>query len=92
MWRARAFYFYVRRHIVPVSWVGVLARPALAAGVMAVVAYPFAVAGGALLLGGLVMGVVAYLGVLFITRALDGSETALLTPLLPGRFTALLIK
>ncbi len=84
-----AFYFYVRRHIVPVSWVGVLARPALASGIMALVAYPFAVAGGALLAAGLVMGLAAYLVVLFLTHALDGNETALLAPLLPGRIARL---
>jgi O-antigen/teichoic acid export membrane protein len=87
-----AFYFYVRRHIAPVSWVGVLARPTLAAGVMALVVYPFAAGGGALLLVGLGMGVAAYLGVLFLTRALDGDEAALLRPLLPGRIARLAMR
>jgi O-antigen/teichoic acid export membrane protein len=83
-----AFYFYVRRHIASVSWVGVLARPALAAGVMALVAYPFAAGGLVLLLVGLGMGIAAYLVVLLISRVLDGDEAALLRPLLPGRLTS----
>ena len=87
-----AFYFYVRRHIVPVSWVGVLARPALASGVMALVVYPFAVAGGVYLLMGLGVGVAAYLIVLFTTHALDVDETALLAPLLPRRFAAMRVR
>ncbi|NJM41691.1 MAG: hypothetical protein HC853_13500 [Anaerolineae bacterium] len=84
-----AFYFYVRRHIAPVAWLNVLARPALAAGLMALVAYPFGLVGGAFLLVGLGMGLAAYLVVLFITRALDANETALLAPLLPKRFMRL---
>jgi O-antigen/teichoic acid export membrane protein len=78
-----AFYFFVRKHIAPVAWVGVLARPALAAGIMALVAYAGVALGVTLL--GLVIGLAAYVITLLITRALNANETALLKPLLPAR-------
>lgn len=74
-----AFYFYVRKHIAPVKWVDVLARPFLAAGVMALFAGVFMQAG--LLLIGLVLGGMAYAGVLWLTRALDTQEREILRPL-----------
>ena len=78
-----AFYLYVRRYIVRVNWLGVLGRPALAAGVMALVIYPFATLG--LTLVGLLIGIVVYSVVLFFTQALNPIERALLLPLLPAR-------
>jgi O-antigen/teichoic acid export membrane protein len=74
-----AFYVYVRRHIAPVNWIEVLARPFLAAGVMALFAAVFMQAG--LLLIGLVLGGVAYAGVLWLTRALNVQEREILRPL-----------
>ena len=59
---------------------------------MALVVYPFAVAGGVYLLMGLGVGVAAYLIVLFTTHALDVDETALLAPLLPRRFAAMRVR
>ena len=78
-----AFYLYVRRHIARVNWLGVLGRPALAAGVMALVIYPFATTG--LTLPGVLIGSAVYLVVLFLTQALNPIERALLMPLLPAR-------
>jgi O-antigen/teichoic acid export membrane protein len=74
-----AFYVYVRRHIAPVNWVDVLARPFLAAGVMALFAAVFMQAG--LLLVGLALGGVAYAGVLWVTRVLSTQEREILRPL-----------
>lgn len=74
-----AFYFYVRRHIAPVKWVDVLARPLLAAGVMALFAAAFMQAG--LLLIGLALGGAAYAGVLWLTHALSTHEREILRPL-----------
>jgi O-antigen/teichoic acid export membrane protein len=74
-----AFYVYVRRHIAPVNWIDVLARPFLAAGVMALFAAVFMQAG--LLLVGLVLGGVAYAGVLWLTRVLSAQEREILRPL-----------
>jgi O-antigen/teichoic acid export membrane protein len=74
-----AFYVYVRRHIAPVNWVEVLARPFLAAGVMALSAAVFMQAG--LLLVGLVLGGIAYAGVLWFTHALSTQEREILRPL-----------
>ena len=78
-----AFYLYVRRHIARVNWLSVLGRPALAAGVMALVVYPFATMD--LTLIGILIGTIAYLVVLFFTQALNPIERALLMPLLPAR-------
>lgn len=74
-----AFYFYVRKHIAPVSWVEVLARPFLGAGVMALFAFVFMQAG--LLLIGLALGGAAYAGVLWFTHALNTQEREILRPL-----------
>ena len=78
-----AFYLFVRRHIAKVNWLSVLGRPALAAGVMALVIYPFAALG--LTLPGVVIGIAVYLIMLLLTRALDSNERALLNPLIPAR-------
>lgn len=74
-----AFYLSVRRYIAPVDWVGVLARPLLAAGTMAGVAYLFAAMG--LTLVGLMIGLAAYGAVLGLTGALSAGERAVLLPL-----------
>jgi len=74
-----AFYVYVRRHIGRVDWVAVLAKPFLAAGVMAGLTGAFAVSGMALM--GLVLGVAAYGAVLWIGHALAPQERAMLLPL-----------
>jgi O-antigen/teichoic acid export membrane protein len=78
-----AFYFYVRRHIAPVSWVEVLARPALAAGAMALVTFLFASAG--LLLIGLMAGLAVYAAILWLTGALSAGEREILRPLVRRR-------
>ena len=75
-----AFYVYVHRHITPVNWFDVLARPTLAAGVMAAITYALAPTGA--LLVGLTLGILAYVGVLWVTQTLAPSERALLRPLL----------
>lgn len=74
-----AFYVYVRRHITPVNWIEVLARPFLAAGAMAGLAYLFATMG--LTLIGLALGLVAYGAVVWLTGALSAGERAILRPL-----------
>lgn len=71
------FYFYVRRHIGALNWADVLARPALAAGIMAAAAGVGAWAG--YLLPGLAAGTLLYAGTLLASRALDWRE---LKPLL----------
>ena len=75
-----AFYVYVHRHIVRVNWVDVLARPFLAAGIMAGIAFAFASTG--LTLVGLLFGLAAYGAALWLLRALDGSEREILRPLI----------
>ena len=77
------FYYYVRKHIAPLDWLAILARPALAAGVMALLTTLAASAGA--LLPGLIVGALAYAGVLFGTRALNTDERAMLAPLLRRR-------
>jgi O-antigen/teichoic acid export membrane protein len=74
-----AFYVYVHRHIAPVNWVDVLARPFLAAGIMAAITYGFYAMG--LVLIGVLVGAASYVGVLWLLRALDGDERAILRPL-----------
>lgn len=85
-----AFYVYVRRHIVKLDWVAVLARPALAAGVMAAVVYPFAAAGLPAI--GIAIGLPAYAATLVAARALSPDERAVLAPLLPGRVRRALMR
>ncbi|GIV85380.1 MAG: hypothetical protein KatS3mg052_2387 [Candidatus Roseilinea sp.] len=74
-----AFYVFVRQYIAPVNWVEVLAKPFLAAGVMAVVTATLA-AGGAVLIG-LALGLAAYLAMLWLTHALAPQEREILRPL-----------
>lgn len=81
--KGAVFYHYVRRHIAPLNWVGILARPALAAGVMAL--FAGAAAYSNMLLPGLAAGMLAYAGMLIGTRALNADERAMLAPLLRRR-------
>lgn len=74
-----AFYVFVREYIAPVNWVEVLAKPFLAAGVMAVVTAAFA-SGGAVLIG-LALGLAGYGAVLWLTHALAPQEREILRPL-----------
>jgi O-antigen/teichoic acid export membrane protein len=74
-----AFYVYVRKHIAPVNWVGVLARPFLATGVMATITFAFHMAGWTLV--GLAIGLAAYCAVLWLSSALSAGERAILRPL-----------
>ncbi len=74
-----AFYVSVRNHIGPVDWIAVLAKPFLAAGVMAGLTGLFAAGGMALI--GLVLGVAAYGAVLWLGHALAPQERAMLLPL-----------
>ncbi len=74
-----AFYVFVRQHIAPVNWVEVLAKPFLAAGVMAGVTAIFAQGGVALV--GLAIGLAAYGLVLWLTHALAPQEREILRPL-----------
>ncbi|MCS6773798.1 MAG: oligosaccharide flippase family protein [Thermoflexales bacterium] len=74
-----AFYFYVRRHIGAVDWVEVLARPFLATGAMAAVAGVFYAAGLTLL--GLGVGTAVYVSLLWLLRAFNADERAILRPL-----------
>jgi O-antigen/teichoic acid export membrane protein len=77
------FYYYVRRHIGALHWSAIMARPALAAGLMA------AAAGGGAWLGaplaGLVLGTLLYAAALVALRSLDEQERAVLGPLLRRR-------
>lgn len=75
-----AFYYYVRRHIGAVNWVDVLARPFLAAGVMAAISGMFYANGLALI--GLLLGGLVYVGLLWGLRAFNAQERAVLRPLL----------
>ncbi|MDW8293034.1 MAG: oligosaccharide flippase family protein [Anaerolineae bacterium] len=75
-----AFYYYVRRYIGAVDWVEVLARPFLAAGAMAAVSGAFYAQG--LVVVGLGLGLLVYLGLLWGLRALNAQERAILKPLL----------
>ncbi|MCS6846260.1 MAG: flippase, partial [Anaerolineae bacterium] len=74
-----AFYVFVRRYIAPVNWVEVLAKPFLAAGVMAGVTAAFAY--GGMTLVGLALGLAAYGAVLWLTHALAPQERDILRPL-----------
>jgi O-antigen/teichoic acid export membrane protein len=74
-----AFYMSVRQHIGPVNWVEVLAKPFLAAGLMAGLTSVFAV--GGMVLVGLALGVLAYGAVLWLGHALAPQERAMLRPL-----------
>jgi O-antigen/teichoic acid export membrane protein len=78
-----AFYVYVRRHIGPVRWAGVLGRPVLAAGVMILVTWIWASGGAAGV--GLLYGSLAYAATLWLAGALAPDEAAMLAPLLPAR-------
>ena len=77
------FYYYVRRHIGVLPWSAVLARPALAAGAMALIG------GGGMWLGhvwlGVAAGGTAYVGMLLLLRVFDAQERAVLAPLLRQR-------
>ncbi len=77
------FYYYVRRHIGVLPWSAVLARPALAAGAMALIG------GGGMWLGhvwlGVAAGGAAYVGMLLLLRVFDAQERAVLAPLLRQR-------
>lgn len=77
------FYVYVRQFIVKVNWLDVLAKPFLGAGLMAAVMFVASTTG--LLLPGLLIGLLAYLGVIFGMRSLTGDERDTLRPLLPAR-------
>ncbi len=81
--KGAVFYYYVRKHIAPLNWADILARPALAAGVMALLVGAAAYAN--MMLPGLIAGALAYAGVLLGTRALNADERAMLTPLLRRR-------
>ncbi len=77
------FYFYVRRHITSVSWVKILTRPFLAAGLMAMAIYILAGVGQLAL--GLAIGVVVYGMTLLVLEALTPTDLNMLAPLLPAR-------
>lgn len=77
------FYFYVRRHITTVSWVKILSRPFLAAGLMAMAIYILAGAGQ--LAFGLVIGIAIYGMTLLALEALTPIDLKMLAPLLPAR-------
>ena len=74
-----AFYVSVRQHIGPVNWAEVLAKPFLAAGLMAGLTGIFAVSGMALV--GLAVGALAYGAALWLGHALAPQERAILLPL-----------
>jgi O-antigen/teichoic acid export membrane protein len=78
-----AFYLYVRRHIVKVSWLDVLGRPLIAAAIMAGVIYLLANSGWLVL--GVVLGTLVYLFALLLTAALSPVDRAMLAPLVPKR-------
>ena len=80
------FYFYVRRHITTVSWVKILSRPFLAAGLMAMAIYILAGAGQLAL--GLFIGVLIYGMALLVLEALTPIDLKMLSPLLPARLRA----
>jgi O-antigen/teichoic acid export membrane protein len=74
-----AFYVFVRQYIAPVNWVEVLAKPFLAAGVMAALTALFAA--GGVVVAGLILGLVAYGATLWLTHALAPQEREILRPL-----------
>lgn len=76
-----AFYTAVRRSIVVVDWVDVLARPVLASGLMSLCVYLLANAGW--IIPGLLLGGVVYLATLFVLRVFTVEERLMLAPLLP---------
>jgi O-antigen/teichoic acid export membrane protein len=78
-----AFYVYVHRHIAPVNWIEALAKPLLAAGIFAAIAYAFGANG--MILVGLAVGASAYCAVLWLTRALAPGEREILRPLIRRR-------
>ena len=75
-----AFYVFVRQSIAPVNWTQVLAKPFLAAGVMAALTALLA-AGGAVV-AGLILGLAAYGATLWLTHALAPQEREILRPLM----------
>jgi O-antigen/teichoic acid export membrane protein len=78
-----AFYYYVHRYIVHVPWLKVMVGPAFSALVMAGIIYASSLM--ALLLPGVIVGLVVYLVVLYLTRSLSPLDLSMLAPLLPGR-------
>jgi O-antigen/teichoic acid export membrane protein len=74
--KGAVFYYFVRKHIGPVNWGQVLAKPALAAGVMALVSMAGWTFDQPLI--GVVLGAAAYLGMLVLLRTLSPDERALL--------------
>jgi len=78
-----AFYIAVHRHIVKVNWLDVLARPILASGIMALLAYLLASLGW--VIPGLLMGLLVYAASLFLLRYFSLDERGILAPLLPLR-------